>query len=120
MRTDDPGGLVLVHGSGSHVETLLLFATVCTWVFLMAYVIVGNYLYFTKVLPTLSRAGFDACPKFRLSNQIAQVDLFLTLLPPTDPRPWYYGVLSHHRTISTAVLVLMLGVFMAWAAFLSL
>ena len=102
------------------METLLLFVTVCAWIFLMAYAVVWSYLYFTKVLPTLSRDGLDACPRIWFANQFAQVDLFLTRLPPTVPRPWYYGVLSRHRAISTAVLVLVLVVFMAWAAFLSL
>jgi hypothetical protein len=102
------------------VETLLIIVTACAWILVMVYVAVGNYLYFAKVLPMLSREGLDACPKIWFANQFAQVDLFLTRLPPTVSRPWYYGVLSRVRAISTALLAVMLVVFVAWVAFLSL
>ena len=102
------------------MEEILIFVAACVWIFVTAYVVVGNYLYFTKVLPTLSRDGLDDRPKFMPSRQFAQVDLFLTRLPPTAPRPWYYGVLSRVRAISTGLLVLVEVVFLAWAAFLSL
>jgi hypothetical protein len=119
-RTDDPGELVQVFGAARHVEQILIFVIVCAWIFGMAYAVVWNYLYFTKVLPTLSRDGLDDWPKFMPLRLVAQVDLFLTRLPPTAPRPWYYGVLSRVRAINAAILVVGLVVFMAWVAFLSL
>jgi hypothetical protein len=119
-RTDDLGEPVQVFGAAKHVEQILIFVTVCAWIFVMAYVVVGNYLYFTKVLPTLSRDGLDGWPKFTPSRQLAQVDLFLTRLPTTAARPWYYGVLSRVRAISAALIVVELVVFLAWAAFASL
>jgi hypothetical protein len=100
------------------VEEILIFVSACAWIFLMSYVVVGNYLYFTKVLPTLSRDGLDGSGKFTPSSQFAQVDLFLTRLPPTGPRPWYYGVLSRVRAISAALVVAEFVVFMAWFIFL--
>jgi hypothetical protein len=102
------------------VEEILIFVSACAWIFVMAYVVVGNYLYFTKILPTLSRDGLDGSPKFTPSSQFAQVDLYLTRLPPTGARPWYYDVLSRVRAISTALVVVELVVFMAWLSFLSL
>ena len=83
------------------------------WIVVMAYVIVGNYLYFTKVLPALSRDGLDGWPKFLPSKQLAQVDFFLRRFPPPDPRPWFYGVLSHVRAITAAVVVVELVAFVA-------
>jgi hypothetical protein len=97
-----------------------IFIFLAAWILLMTYVIVGGFLYVTKVLPALSRDGLDACPKLWLSSQLAQVDLFLSRLPPNTPRPWYYGVLSRARLISTAVLSVELVALMAWVAFLSL
>ena len=41
------------------MEQILIFVTACAWIFVMAYAVVGNYLYFTKVLPTLARDGLD-------------------------------------------------------------
>ena len=115
-----PGGPVQVIGAARHVEEILIFVSVCAWILVMAYVVVWNYLYFTKVLPTLSRDGLDGSPKLMPSSQFAQIDLFLTRLPPTASRPWYYCVLSRVRAISAALLVVELVVFMAWVAFLSL
>ncbi len=102
------------------MEQILIFVTACVWIFVMAYAVVWNYLYFTKVLPTLSRHGLDDCAKLWWSSQFAQVDLFLTRLPTTAPRPWYYGALSRVRAISAAILVVELLVFMAWVVLLSL
>ena len=38
------------------MEILIFFTA---WTIAMAYVVVGNYLYFAKVLPALSRDGLD-------------------------------------------------------------
>jgi hypothetical protein len=103
------------------VETLLILVTACAWILVMAYVVVGNYLYFAKVLPTLSGDGLDDdWPKLTPSRQLAQIDLFLTRLPPTAPRPSYYSVLARVRAITSAVVSVELLVFLAWVAFLSL
>jgi hypothetical protein len=80
---------------------LLIFLT--AWIFVMSYVVIGNYLYFTKVLPALARDGLDGSPKFMPSKQLAQVDLFITRFPPTAPRPWFFSVLSRVRAITAAV-----------------
>jgi hypothetical protein len=83
------------------------------WTSVAAYVVIGNYLYFTKVLPALSRDGLDGSLKFTPSKQLAQVDLFLTRFPPTVPRPWFYVVLSHVRAINVALVVLALVAMVA-------
>jgi hypothetical protein len=80
---------------------------------LAAYVIVGNHLYLAKVLPALSRDGLDGSVKFMPSKQFDQIDVFLTRFPPTAPRPWFYGVLSHVRAISAALVAFWLVAFVA-------
>ena len=115
LRNDDPGGPVRVFGDVKHVQEILIFLTVCAWSFGMAFAVVWNYLYFTKVLPALSQDGLDDWPKFTPSRLFAPVDLFLTRLPPTAPRPWYYGILSRASAINAVILVVGLVLFMAWS-----
>ena len=38
------------------------------WVLVMVYVLLGNYLYFAKVLPTLGEHGRPAAPRFTPSG----------------------------------------------------
>lgn len=78
-----------------------------SWVLVMAYCVVANYLYFEKVLPALSRDGLDSSMKFLPSKQLEQVDLFLARFPPDAPRPWFYGPLSHIRIITVVVMLLI-------------
>jgi hypothetical protein len=78
------------------------------WTVVMLYVTLGNYLYFTKVLPALSRDGLDGSLKFTPSKQLGQVEVFLSRFPLTAPRPWFYGVLLHIRAITAAVLLVEL------------
>jgi hypothetical protein len=90
---------------------ILIFLT--AWTIVMTYVVVGNYPYFTKVLPALSRDGLDGSLKLTPSKQLAQVDFFLTRFPPTAPRPWFYDVLSHVRAITAAVVLVELVAMVA-------
>lgn len=85
-----------------------IFIFLASWVLVMAYVVVGNYLYFEKILPALSRDGLDSSMKFMPSKQLEQVDLFLARFPPDAPRPWFYGLLSNVRIITIVVMLSLL------------
>ena len=91
------------------------------WTSGMACVIVWNYLYLAKVLPALSRDGLDGSVKFMPSKQSGQVDLFLARFPPTGPRPWFYGVLSHVRAFNVGLIVMALVAIVAvlWLSFMN-
>jgi hypothetical protein len=67
------------------------------------YVMVGNYLYFCKVLPSL-----EAPPNFLPTSQWRHVKKHLELLDIARQHPWYYAVLKWSPQIS-----LVLGLFVA-------
>ncbi|WP_165232008.1 hypothetical protein [Aquisphaera insulae] len=74
----------------------------------MVYASLGNYLYLFKVLPALSRAGLDGSQKLLPSQQLEQIDQYLARFPADAPRPWFHGLLSHFRLISTVLVILTL------------
>ena len=80
---------------------VLFFATII-------YVILGNYLYFTKILPTL-----DEPPKFLPSAQLNDVERFLQILDKRGEDRWFAPILRHVRTIGIALLI-------GYAAFVAL
>jgi len=56
---------------------------VATFVVGAVYVVVGNVVYFTTVLPTLERAGRNSAPSFRPSGQAEQARAALAILRAT-------------------------------------
>lgn len=96
---------------------MAIFLFLTAWTIGAFYVVVGNYLYFAKVLPGLARDGLDGSPKFLPWKQLRQVDLFFARFAPDAPRPWFHGVLSHARGITVVVLLM---VALAVPAFLGL
>ncbi len=88
------------------VDLILLLA----WLLVVVYVILGNYLYWLKILPTLTRNGLDGSPKFSPSGQLKQVDLFIAQLIPDVSRPWFYGLLAHVRAITAVVLAMLVAI----------
>ena len=75
----------------------------------VVYIILGNYLYFAKILPAL-----DEAPKFLPSAQFNVVDRFLLILDENDEQPWFAPILRHQRMIAT---IYVIG-FVAVIAFL--
>jgi len=61
----------------------------------VAYVVLGNYLYFTKVLPVL-----DEPPKLLPSGQVRDIDRYLESLDERLERRWYVPILRNFRTIT--------------------
>ena len=61
----------------------------------VVYVVLGNYLYFAKILPTLNEP-----PKFRPSGQLNDVERYLELIDEQRKRPWFEPILRNARRIS--------------------
>jgi hypothetical protein len=85
-------------------------AFILCWIFLLIYVVVGNFLYLAVVLPALRRDGLDGSVKFTPSQQLKQVDLFVARHSADESRPWYLGTLSRARTLSAVLAFLMIAV----------
>ena len=66
----------------------------------IVYVVLGNYLYFTKVLPAL-----DEPPKLLPGGQVRDIDRYLESLDERVERPWFVPVLQNIRTITIIYLI---------------
>ena len=64
------------------------------------YIVLGNYLYFAKILPTL-----DESPKLMPSGQFDDADRYLQILDERGERPWYVPLLRHQRKIATGYVI---------------
>jgi len=73
-----------------------------------AYIILGNYLYFAKILPTL-----DESPKLLPSAQFDDADRFLLIMDERGEHHWFIPILRHQRVIAT-VYVIAFGVVVAF------
>jgi hypothetical protein len=76
------------------------------------YVILGNYLYFAKILPALGDSKGSAPPSFLPSGQLKHVESYLSLLEKKEDRPWYYFYLRHIKPITLVLLLLMVPAFL--------
>ena len=66
----------------------------------VVYIVLGNYLYFAKVLPVLNEP-----PKMLPSGQIDDVDRYLELLDERRERQWFVPILQNIRIISSVYLL---------------
>ena len=66
----------------------------------VVYVVLGNYLYFVKVLPAL-----DESPKFLPSGQVRDIERYLESLDERVKRQWFVPILQNIRTITIIYLV---------------
>lgn len=64
------------------------------------YAILGNYLYFSKVLPAI-----DQPPKFLPGGQMSQVDQYLATLAERDERQWFEPLLRNARHIGVIYII---------------
>ena len=84
------------------MEQILIFVTACAWIFVMAYAVVWNYLYFTKVLPTLSRDGLDG---WQNSCRRANSPRLTSFLPGYQPPLPDHGITAFsHASVPSAPL----------------
>lgn len=81
------------------------------WTLVMVYVLLGNYLYFAKILPALGKNGQRAAPVLLPSAQLKQVDQYVSLLSQTSEKPWFFWYLRHIRLVTLILLTLMLPLF---------
>ena len=85
---------------------IFLFA----WGLVVAYVLLGNYLYFARVLPELREQ-----PSGLPSVQLSQVDRYLSHLAQAGERPWFHFLLRHIRSVTLAVgAAFILSVVVFW------
>ena len=66
----------------------------------VVYIVVGNYLYFAKVLPILNEP-----PKMLPSGQIDDIDRYLELLDERLAHQWFVPILQNARKITAVYLI---------------
>jgi hypothetical protein len=79
-------------------------AVLIVWLLILLFVVVGNMLYFAKVLPALGES-----PTWG-SAQLKQIDRFIASLGPEQARPWFYPFLKNVRLVGAVLLALWLMV----------
>ena len=67
---------------------------------IVVYVVLGNYLYWAKILPTLDKP-MELMP----SGQLRDVDRYLEILDEQERRPWFVPLLRNIRVISGIYLI---------------
>jgi hypothetical protein len=76
-----------------------------SFLIMLLFVTLENYLYFAIVLPALKEDGLDGSIKFKPSEQVKQVDLYIVLHAADVPCRWQYKLLSHNRIITFFALI---------------
>ena len=66
----------------------------------IVYVLLGNYLYFSKVLPALGQS-----PKLLPGSQLNHADQYLDSLDEHRERQWFEPVLRKARTINAIYII---------------
>ena len=78
----------------AEIAFLIMFGAV------VVYVVLGNYLYFAKVLPALNEP-----PKLLPSSQVRDVERYLESLDERLQRQWFVPIVQNIRTITIIYLV---------------
>ncbi|MEM1080197.1 MAG: hypothetical protein AAGH65_01315, partial [Pseudomonadota bacterium] len=76
------------------------------------YALLGNYLYFSKILPAFNNDTGDAAPRFLPSGQLSQIKGYLSLLEKEQKRPWYYYFLKNLAGINALLLLAIAPLFL--------
>ena len=82
------------------------------FVLFAVYIVLGNYLYFWKILPAIERAGGDSVPAFLPSGQFRQTRRYVDMLDQRNDRPWYYFFLRFDRHIALVLVLLWLSLLL--------
>jgi len=69
-----------------------------------AYVGIGNYIYFKKVLPSIK----DAVGSFSPSVQQEHMQKYVLVLEETNERPWFYYFLKYNNFIVSIIFALVI------------
>ena len=80
---------------------------VVVWVVIGGYVVVGNYLYFAKVLPVLRGAGLEHAAQVFPSAQAEQFRRAGRILRSRGDHVWFLPLLNRCRELTYAVIGLI-------------
>tara|TARA_Y100001933_G_C18470187_1_gene343802 strand:+ start:56 stop:352 length:297 start_codon:yes stop_codon:yes gene_type:complete len=82
------------------------------WFLVALYVLLGNYVYFRKILPALGDETGNAAPRFLPSGQFSQVKEYLRVLEKEQERPWFYYFLKNIVAINALFLLAVAPLFL--------
>ena len=68
------------------------------WAIVMAYIAIGNYIYFFKILPMLGKG-----PSFMPFNQQKDIQEYLKILIERNEYPWFYHILNNIKLITLII-----------------
>lgn len=78
----------------AEITFIIMFAAV------VVYVVLGNYLYWAKILPALDKP-MELMPR----GQLRDIDRYIELLDEQGERPWFGPILRNVRMITVACLL---------------
>ena len=70
---------------------------------LLQYIVLGNYIYLSKVLPRLNESA-SGMP----SRQLKHIEKYVSVLDENNEKPWFYYLLKHSKTIIAAIFFLFI------------
>ena len=79
-----------------------------------AYVGIGNYIYFKKVLPPIKNEDENAVGSFSPSVQQVHMQRYVVILEENKETPWFYYFLKYNNFIVSVIfaLVILLAITM--------
>jgi hypothetical protein len=77
------------------------------FIILTVYIVIGNYIYFSKVLPSLGKS-----PSFMPSGQFKDVQKHVSQLKERKEYPWYFQILNNIQVITIVIFLLILPIFL--------
>ncbi len=84
----------------------------------VTYIVLGNYLYFNKVLPGLKRLDKDYDSSLMPSGQIKQTKEYIIAIENNNNKPWFYYYLKYNKYI--LVLIAFIFLLFVFALFTGL
>jgi len=88
------------------------------WLVVALYVLLGNYVYYSKILPALRNDTANAAPSFMPSGQFRQVKEYIRVLEKEQKKPWFYYLLKNLAAITALLVLAMAPLFLkAFGAF---
>jgi hypothetical protein len=73
----------------------------------IAYVVIGNYIYFRKVIPTLNTS-----PSLLPSSQSKHIKAYVDIIIKRGENPWFLILLKNIKTITLVIVILMIPAFL--------
>lgn len=73
-----------------------------------AYVGIGNYIYFKKVLPSIKSEDKSAVGSFSPSVQQVHMQRYVVILEENKGTPWFYYFLKYNNFIVSVIFALVI------------